>query len=270
MGFWMSDIGRRCTAVAFVFAIGCSRAPRAPIGVSDDRLIAMVQADDVAAVRAAAGEAFTTRIVSGEERADLLTIAALVDAPLVVSALLAAGADVNGRPDPFHRLENAWGHTPLYAASHNGHAAIVKTLLDAGADTTRPDAAGFGPLHVAAAAGHTPVVALLVEEGGVPIDSPSVRGDTALMLAVMRRKPDTVSYLLSHHADPRVANRRGDTPLHEAVRNGDAAPLIQLLAAGARVDARDRNGRTPPDDARLRAPDLVRVLRSGSGAPAEK
>jgi len=266
----MNDMGRRCVVVAIAVAIGCSRAPRAPIGVSDDRLIAMVQADDVEAVRAAAGEAFTTRIVSGEERADLLTIAALVDAPHVVSALLADGADVDGRPDPFHRLESAWGRTPLYTASRTGHAAIVKTLLDAGADATRPDAAGFGPLHVAAAFGQTPVVALLVDEGGVAIDSPSARGDTALMLAVMRRKPGTVSYLLSHHADPRIADRRGDTPLHEAVRNGDEAVVVQLLAAGARVDARDRNGRTPLDDAPLRAPGLASVLGHGSGASIRK
>jgi len=187
-----------------------------------------------------------------------------------VSALLAAGADVDGRADPRHAVENAWGHTPLYAAARNGHAAIVKMLLEAGADATRPDAAGFGPLHVAAAAGHTPVVALLVEEGGVPIDSRSVRGDTALILAVMRQKRDTVTYLLSRHADPRVANRRGDTPLHEAVRNRDEALTIDLLAAGARVDARDRNGRTPFEDASVRAPDLRPLLSARSRAPAGK
>ena len=41
-----------------------------------------------------------------------------------------------------------------------------------------------------------------------------------------------------------VASGRGDTPLHEAVREGRAA-VVELLAANAPVDVKYENGRGP-------------------------
>lgn len=49
-------------------------------------------------------------------------------------------------------------------------------------------------------------------------------------------------------ADPAqrdVPTAAGSTPLHLAAMNGDPGPLRLLLAAGARVDARDRDGAMP-------------------------
>jgi ankyrin repeat protein len=59
----------------------------------------------------------------------------------VVSALLAAGADVNAVNQNEH-----WGTTPLHAAAHANQAAIAKMLLDQGADTKAKDMEGRTPM----------------------------------------------------------------------------------------------------------------------------
>ena len=59
----------------------------------------------------------------------------------VVTALLAAGADVNAVNQNEH-----WGTTPLHAAAHANQAAIAKMLLDHGADTKAKDMEGRTPM----------------------------------------------------------------------------------------------------------------------------
>jgi hypothetical protein len=51
----------------------------------------------------------------------------------------------------------------------------------------------------------------------------------------------------------------GSTPLHDAAAAGDAALIVTLLAAGAAVDARDKEGYTP----------LLRLLENGPRAVAD-
>lgn len=227
--------------------------------VSDAEINKIIQADDAAALQQALGAepGWTTRVLgngSGEDRGDLLTIAASDGAVRIVSALLAAGADVNGEP-AIERRDNTWGHTPLYLACLNNKANVVRTLLAAGADARRADGAGFGPLHVGAALGSLESVQALIESGVSP-DMPSQRGDTALELAVMKRRPEIALFLLSRHANPNVENVRGDTALHEAARNGDRQLIAALLDHGAR-SIKNHYGRTPADEARVWAPDLV-------------
>jgi len=75
----------------------------------------------------------------------------------VVSALLEAGADVNGR--------GAEGVTPLHAAAQSGRLDIVELLLDRGADVAIEDDKTNTPVLTAAEAGHLKVVCLLVQRG---------------------------------------------------------------------------------------------------------
>ena len=78
-----------------------------------------------------------------------------------------------GRMDDFRRLLTTAGthdrHLALALASHFGHVAIVKLLLEAGEDPNRYNPAGSHshstPLHQAALAGYEGVVRLLVERG---------------------------------------------------------------------------------------------------------
>jgi ankyrin repeat protein len=238
-------------------------------GASDAELNKMLQSDDVQALQRALGTApgWTARVMFNEatdERGDLLTLAAGYGAIRTVSALLAAGADVNGEPAIVSR-ENVWGHSPLYVAALNEHVNVVRVLLAAKADATYLDAAGFGPLHLAAALGRLDSLQAMIESGVSP-DAPSGRGDTALKLAVMKMHTEAAIYLLGKHANPNVEDVRGDTALHEAVRNDDRSLVTALLDHGAR-SVKNRYGSLPADEARIWAPDLLGVLSGRTPAP---
>ncbi|KAF3147187.1 hypothetical protein TWF703_000027 [Orbilia oligospora] len=60
---------------------------------------------------------------------------------------------------------NASKGTPLWCAAKNGHEAVVKLLVDRGADMEAKDNYEMTPLQCAAENGHEAVVKLLKREG---------------------------------------------------------------------------------------------------------
>ena len=58
-----------------------------------------------------------------------------------------------------------YGRTPLSWAAEGGHKAVVKLLLEKGADMESKDDYGQTPLSWAAEGGHEAVVQLLLEKG---------------------------------------------------------------------------------------------------------
>jgi ankyrin repeat protein len=153
--------------------------------------------------------------------------------------------------------------TPLWNASLNGSEAMVRRLLEAGADPNAALLAGETPVMVAARSGYPAVVDRLIAKGG-DVNARGARGQTALMWAVAQRHPDVVKVLLAHRADIRARsdvwsevmavpphghleyNRAiphgGETALMFAARVGDLASAKLLVAAGADVDDRDAWG----------------------------
>ena len=82
---------------------------------------------------------------------------------LAVRALLESGMDVN-------RIGRVCdGYTALHVAAYKGHRAVVKVLIDAGADVNTRDTSNrlhFGtPLFLAATHGHASVVHQLIKAG---------------------------------------------------------------------------------------------------------
>ena len=84
---------------------------------------------------------------------------------LAVSSLLESGLDVN-------RIDRVWdGFTALHVAAYKGHSAVVKVLIDAGADVYTRDTDTdmrlyLGtPLYLAARHGHASVVHQLIKAG---------------------------------------------------------------------------------------------------------
>ena len=92
---------------------------------------------------------------------DALAHAARVGDEAVVAAVL----DANRRAAS-NSTETETTTTPLHVAARRGHAAIVQTLLDAGADAGAVDAFGSTAAAAAAASGHHAIATLLSARGG--------------------------------------------------------------------------------------------------------
>jgi glycerophosphodiester phosphodiesterase len=70
------------------------------------------------------------------------------------SALLKADLEI---------AENSYAWTPLHVAAVDGHLSVVKLLIDAGADVSRPDSSGWTAQEHAALRGHMTIAKLLAE-----------------------------------------------------------------------------------------------------------
>ncbi|MFF4196935.1 ankyrin repeat domain-containing protein [Nonomuraea sp. NPDC001831] len=103
------------------------------------------------------GGADPNKASEGEEAGLPLCAAAAWDRVEVAEALLAAGADVNGR--------EAGGWTALLWAAANGHAATAGVLIEAGAEVDAANDDGDTPLTLAARRGALGVVQTLLEAG---------------------------------------------------------------------------------------------------------
>ncbi len=150
-----------------------------------------------------------------------------------VKALLDHGADPNARTNRTPgfgikvkgHLGNITGGTPFLIAARANDLAVMRLLLEHGADPFIPTANGTTPLMMAAGVGHEPgitrsaeleaveAVYLLVELGA-DVDAVNEAGDTALHGAAWRERADSiVQFLVDRGADMNARNHRNWTPL---------------------------------------------------------
>lgn len=87
------------------------------------------------------------------------------------------------------------------------------------------------------------VVKVLLENELVDVNHANAFGETPLMLAVFKNRPDDVEELLKRGAN--VNMEKGWTPLHYAATEGNVALLERLIKAGADVNAQTSAGVTP-------------------------
>ena len=127
------------------------------------------------------------------------------------------------------------GGTPLIIAAYNGHEAIVRLLLEAGADKEAKDNDGFTPLINAAYNGHEAVVRLLLE-AGADKEAKDNDGDPLIIAAMSGH--EAIVRLLEAGADKDAKDKNGHTPLLEAAARGHEAIVRLLLEAGANKEAK--------------------------------
>uniref|UniRef100_A0A8D8UEG3 RING-type E3 ubiquitin transferase n=1 Tax=Cacopsylla melanoneura TaxID=428564 RepID=A0A8D8UEG3_9HEMI len=87
---------------------------------------------------------------------------------------------------------------------------------------------GYTALHLAALNNHVEVAELLVHQGKANMDLQNVNLQTALHLAVERQHTQIVRLLVREGANLNVADKDGDTPLHEALRHHTLSQLRLL------------------------------------------
>lgn len=166
-----------------------------------------------------------------------LHAAAMANAPRLIAALVAAGADIEASDKD--------GYTALHAAAARNAPAAIAALAEAGADVAARDMDGFTPLLRAAVRNASAAIAALLEAGADPNERDEF-GLTPLHRAALHRQhwtienvQATVAALLEAGADPNARDDQRVTPLHRAAGLGNSLVMTAaLLEAGADPNAR--------------------------------
>uniref|UniRef100_A0A8B9T0G3 Ankyrin repeat domain-containing protein 7 n=1 Tax=Anas platyrhynchos TaxID=8839 RepID=A0A8B9T0G3_ANAPL len=100
------------------------------------------------------------------------------------------------------------------------------------------------PLHLACANGHADVVRFLVQEKCL-LNLCDNTGRSPLMKAVESQHEECVAILLEHHADPNLNVSRGNSALHLAAAAPNTSIAEMLIEHGAQLEAKNWEGNTP-------------------------
>ena len=193
-------------------------------------------------------------------RTTLIHMASSFGLSSVVSCILEQGtgnAEIDARDDE--------KQTPLHHAAAAGHEAIVKTLLENGAQNDPSDENDFTPMHIAAGRGYKGVTHLLLEAGAA-VDLEDIEGWTPLFEAICEGHADVVELLLNWGAKADTVYDNGDTPLSLAIRIGFQSIVELLLENGAQVNTTAKNGKTPITWAVARGDESIARLLLQHGA----
>lgn len=127
--------------------------------------------------------------------------------------------------------EISWGNRARTDAER-GHEAIVKLLLDNGAEIEVRNSGGQTPLSYAAERCKEAIVKLLLEKGA-EVEAKDNRGRTPLSFAAERGHGAIVKLLLDEGAEIEANDNSGQTPLSFAVRNRHEGMIKLLFDKGA-------------------------------------
>ncbi|KAK4150484.1 ankyrin-2 [Chaetomidium leptoderma] len=157
--------------------------------------------------------------------------------------LLRAGADIHRRGSNLK--------TPLHHAA--GRPALLRLLLRAGADPNAESSDGGTLLHTnLSGEGGWEVIKLLVEEGKADINKRRHSDGKTPVLVMCDGRWDRgacLRFINEFGPDCTIADLQGNTPLHGAAslrqRPLRDEVIEALLAAGARIDQRNKQGEMP-------------------------
>ncbi|KAF6027626.1 MIB1 [Bugula neritina] len=141
----------------------------------------------------------------------------------MLSVLLDYNADVT--------ITNNNGFNAIHHAALRGNPSAMRTILTKCTrkwvvNEKKDD--GYTALHLASLNNHVEVADLLVKVGEANVNVQNINLQTPLHLAVERLHTQIVRLLVKKKANLNIADKDGDTPLHEALRNHTLSQLRQL------------------------------------------
>jgi ankyrin repeat protein len=139
----------------------------------------------------------------------------------IVSLLIAAGARIDAK--------GTTGCTALHFAVRGNHLDTIRLLIEKGADLNVRDKEGASPLDDAAWRGSLDTVAILLAHGARLNESDTRTGATPINEAAFLGNTPVVRYLLQFHPDLEIPDKRGYTPLDNAIRMGKEDSAVLLL-----------------------------------------
>ena len=175
------------------------------------------------------------------------------ESSVMITMLLAAGADINGYSQKKYSL-SAKPVTPILTAVYNHCPKSVAILLGKGADPNFADRDGYTALHHIASSWSQKRMAATVDQllaAGADINARDKLGRTPLMMTAYagEKDPDPETIFLTRGADPNLADRGGNTFIYQLVAGAsrkDPAPIIaNLIKSGAAVDQSNDIKTTP-------------------------
>src|SRR5262245_58181374 len=245
----MRTLSPLVTAIAVVLAASSMLAANLTL------LDAAESGDHAAALRLLSAKGTNVNATGADGATAIMYAAANGDLELV-RALIKAGANV--------KLKNQFGTSAISEAAIIGSAPILDALLKAGADPNFKTPNGETPLMAAARSGKVDAAKALLDAGADINARETWGGQSALMWAAAQSQAEMVKFLASKGANlndhgkvnqwerkviqeprPKDLNKGGFTPLLYAAREGCAACVANLLAAGADPDSEDPDRETP-------------------------
>ena len=181
----------------------------------------------------------------------LMVAAQYQDSEAAINLLLDRGAEVGPPADG----APVFSANPFFLAAYAGNAKVLRRLRDAGAKTDEPmlviGTSRTTPMLGAFKFGDVDVARELLELG-TPVNFADGNGITMLGRAALNHEVEMAKMLIDRGADVNVTDKLGMTPLLWAAASdfGDPAMIELLVKAGARTDARNKDGLTALELAR--------------------
>uniref|UniRef100_A0A8C4M5U6 Fibronectin type III and ankyrin repeat domains 1 n=1 Tax=Equus asinus asinus TaxID=83772 RepID=A0A8C4M5U6_EQUAS len=173
-----------------------------------------------------------------------LMVAAQKGFTRLVKILISNGTDVN--------LKNGSGKDSLMLACYAGHLEVVKYLRRHGASWETRDLGGCTALHWAADGGHCNVIEWMLKDGCEVDAVDTGSGWTPLMrVSAVSGNQGVASLLIDAGADVNVRDKDGKTPLMVAVLNNHEELVQLLLDKGADASVKNEFGKGVLEMARV-------------------